>query len=249
MTIHLQILLGPRTRAHDRAWPVPFSSIRHWARGRLRRRHPERSRQPRPRPRHRERERHRGLRSSEQQRHVRERRPRRRRAHDPDRRLPHRRRHGDARLRRRRPRAACQSAAPGVIAGSLTEVPPASVMRSIAVPKKTGVLNLDVTAARSAHHVRPRSHRQRHRRHAEDARPDPSAHRDLALERHLRPRATRDGDAAAGAPWLDAVIPPVGAGARPSMMPKPRPRSLSRRSRPARCRRSRRLLRTGSTTP
>lgn len=112
-------------------------------------------------------------------------------------------------------------AAPGTFAGTLGEIPVHSVLRAIAVLKKSGILSLTspplegrITFARG---------------HIGDVVVDTRKTRDpiQALTAILRWRGTFDLEPPqsevqpAALLGLDAVIAPVGAGARPSMVPKP----------------------------
>ncbi|MBX3229034.1 MAG: FHA domain-containing protein [Labilithrix sp.] len=112
-------------------------------------------------------------------------------------------------------------AAPGMIAGSLTEVPPASVIRAIGVLKRTGFLNLTSP---------PLNGRIAFMRgHVGEVVVDTRKTRDpiQAITSILRWRGTFDfepsTDVNDGTPLLglDAIIPPTGSAARPSMLPKP----------------------------
>ncbi|MFO0738839.1 MAG: FHA domain-containing protein [Labilithrix sp.] len=122
------------------------------------------------------------------------------------------------------PQGLLPGAAPGMIAGNLTEIPPAAVLRAIAVLKKSGVLNLTsppleakITFGRGQ---------------IAEVLVDTRKTRDpiQALTALLRWKGTFDFEPTAmetqpGALLgLDAVIAPVGSSARPSMIPKaPRP--------------------------
>jgi hypothetical protein len=111
--------------------------------------------------------------------------------------------------------------APGLMAGNLTEIPPSNVLRAIAVQKKTGILNLTsppltskITFARGQ---------------VAEVLVDTRKTRDpiQALTAILRWKGSFDFEPgiadtqAAALLGLDAVIQPIGSGARPSMMPKP----------------------------
>lgn len=122
------------------------------------------------------------------------------------------------------PQGLLPGAAPGMLAGGLTEVPPAAVLRAIAVLKKSGVLNLTsppleakITFARGQ---------------IAEVIVDTRKTRDpiQALTALLRWKGTFDLEPTisdqqpAALLGLDAVITPVGSSARPSMIPKaPRP--------------------------
>lgn len=118
-------------------------------------------------------------------------------------------------------------ASPGMIAGNLSEVPPASVIRAIGVLKRTGFLNLTsppllgrISFARGQ---------------VSEVIVDTRKTRDpiQAITSILRWRGTFDFEPHPGtderAPallGLDAILPPTGSAARPSMLPKPpRPRT------------------------
>lgn len=118
-------------------------------------------------------------------------------------------------------------AAPGVITGNLTEIPPASVIRAIGVLKRTGFLNLTSPPLLGRIAFT--------RGHVGEVVVDTRKTRDpiQAITAILRWRGTFDfepnveSDGERGALLgLDAIIPPTGSAARPSMLPKPpRPRS------------------------
>jgi hypothetical protein len=118
------------------------------------------------------------------------------------------------------PKGLLPGAAPGMIAGGLGEIPPAAVFRAIAVLKKTGALHMTspplearITFARGQ---------------IAEVIVDTRKTRDpiQALTALLRWKGTFDLEPASEVQasallGLDAVIPPVGSTARPSMIPRP----------------------------
>jgi hypothetical protein len=120
------------------------------------------------------------------------------------------------------PQGLLPGAAPGTLAGGLSEVPPAAVLRLIAVLKKSGILQMtsppleaQITFGRGQ---------------IAEVIVDARKTRDpiQALTALLRWKGTFDFEAAAAEVQpmallgLDALIAPVGSAARPSTAPKPR---------------------------
>lgn len=119
------------------------------------------------------------------------------------------------------PQGLLPGAAPGTVAGGLGEIPPAAVLRAMAVAKKSGVLHMTspplealITFARGQ---------------IAEVVVDTRKTRDpiQALTTILRWKGTFDLEPAtidqqpSALLGLDAVIPPVGSTARPSVIPKP----------------------------
>lgn len=124
------------------------------------------------------------------------------------------------------PSALLPGAAPGVIAGNLSEIPPACVIRAIGVLKRTGFLNLTSPPLLGRISFT--------RGHVGEVVVDTRKTRDpiQAITSILRWRGTFDFEANVDTEergallGLDAIIPPTGSAARPSMLPKPpRPRT------------------------
>ena len=122
------------------------------------------------------------------------------------------------------PQGLLPGAAPGTIAGNLGEIPPAAVFRAVAVLKKSGVLNL-TSPPLEGRIVFVRGQVQ-------EVVVDKRKTRDpiQALTTILRWKGTFDFEPLANEQQpgallgLDAVIPPIGSTARPSVIPKaPRP--------------------------
>ena len=124
------------------------------------------------------------------------------------------------------PQGLLPGAAPGMLAGGLTEIPPSAVLRAIAVIKKTGVLNLTSPPLEARITVV--------RGQIAEVMVDRRKTRDpiQALTAVMRwkgafdfePSNAADAPQAAALLGLDAVIAPIGSAARPSMFPKAPPR-------------------------